>query len=156
MPVAETLRNYLGSHGVNYEVVLHQHTGSSMETAEAAHIPGERLAKAVLVEDDNGYLMVIVPSTHHVDLGILHKALERPLGLATEAELAELFPDCEPGAIPALGPAYGIAAVWDSALAQEPEVYFEGGDHELVIRVSSEQFRQLLADAPQGRFSHHL
>ncbi len=156
MPVAQTLRNYLSSHGVDYEIVRHQHTGSSMETAEAAHIPGERLAKAVLVEDDNGYLMVIVPSTHHVDLGVLHKTFERPLGLATEAELTKLFPDCEPGAMPALGQAYGIATVWDSALANEPEIYLEGGDHELVIRVSGERFRQLLADAPQGRFSHHL
>lgn len=156
MPVAKTLRNYLTSHGVNYEIVRHPHTGSSMETAQATHISGERLAKAVLVEDDTGYLMVIVPSIHHVDLGVLHKTLERPLGLATEAELAKLFPDCEPGAIPALGPAYGIATVWDSALAQEPEIYLEGGDHEVVIRISGEQFRKLLADAPQGSFSHHL
>lgn len=156
MAVAERLKTYLDDQDIEHEVLLHPHTGSSMETAEAAHISGERLAKAVVVRDEEGYLMVVIPSTHHVDLNVLHRQLGRLVGLATEAELARLFPDCEPGAVPALGVAYGLETVWDRALAEEPEIYFEGGDHELAVRVDGGQFRRLMGDAQQGRFSHHL
>ena len=156
MVMASKLKSYLTDQGVDYQVLFHAHTGSSMATAEAAHIPGKQLAKAVVVKDDDGYLMVVVPSAAHVDLGALHRHLQRPLGLATEAELKELFPDCEIGAIPALGPAYGLATVWDEALAAEAAIYFEAGDHEMVVCVSREQFQQLMAGARQGRFSQPL
>lgn len=156
MPVAETLKTYLDSRGIDHEVVLHPHTDSSMKTAEAAHIPGKRLAKAVVLEDEQGYVMVVAPSVHHIDLGVLHKQLGRRLGLAIESELPNLFPDCEPGAVPALGEAYGIETLWDSALAEEPEIYLEGGDHQLLVRISAEHLQKLLSAVRQGRFSHHL
>jgi Ala-tRNA(Pro) deacylase len=156
MAIASKLKNYLLSQGVDYKVSFHSHTGSSMETAQTAHIPGKQLAKAVVVKDEQGYLMVVIPSAYHVDLGALHRELQRPLGLATEAELKELFPDCETGAIPALGPAYGMETVWDRTLSAEPEIYFEGGDHEMVIQVSGEQFRRLMRAARPGQFSRHL
>jgi len=38
-----------------------------METAEKAHVPGYNLAKAVIVRDEDRYIMVVVPSTEHVD-----------------------------------------------------------------------------------------
>lgn len=156
MPVAETLKAYLDSRGIDHEVVPHARTGCSMETAEAAHVPGKRLAKAVMLEDEDGFLMAVLPSVHRVDLGILHKELGRRLGLATESELSDLFPDCEPGAVPALGDAYGIETIWDSALAGEPEIYLEGGNHEILVRVGGENLKKLLSGVRQGRFSHHI
>lgn len=156
MTMANRLKSYLKNQGVDYQVMFHSHTHSSMATAEAAHIPGNRLAKAVIVGDDGGYLMVVLPSAFHVEMGTLHKQLDRPLGLVTEAELRDLFPDCELGAIPAVGAAYGLDAVLDEALADQPEIYFEGGDHETVICVSGEQYRKLLKGARLGRFGHTL
>ena len=156
MVMATKLNSYLNNEGVAYKLTSHSHTGSSMETAEAAHIPGKCLAKAVVVKDEQGYLMVVIPSIYHVDLSALHKHLQRPLGLATETELKTLFPDCEIGAIPALGAAYGIETVWDSALADQPEVYFEGGDHEVVVHMTGEQFQKLMVTARRGQFSRHL
>jgi Ala-tRNA(Pro) deacylase len=78
------------------------------------------------------------------------------LGLATESELVGLFKDCEIGAIPPIGPAYGIETVVDDSLLQENDVYFEAGDHEELIHVSGKQFRDLVAGARYGRFSHHV
>lgn len=157
MTIAPTLQQYLDQRGMVYDLCAHPHTHCSMETAQAAHIPGKRLAKAVLVEqDDTHYLMVVVPSSHHVDLARLHRHFGQLLGLATEAELAALFPDCEIGAVPALGMAYGLNTVWDSALAEQPEIYLEGGDHENLLRLDGPCFRQLFADVPHGRFSDAL
>ena len=155
MAVAKKLQSYLDNHGIDYEVLPHPHSHSSMETAEVAHIPGAHLAKAVIVNDDDSYLMVVIPSTEHVALGVLHKQLNRQVGLATEAELKGLFPDCEIGAIPALGDAYGVKTLWDSALAEAPDIYFEGGDHENVVRISRDGLQPLLAQVEQGEFSCH-
>jgi len=95
MAIARSLKNYLEEQGVQYDVVRHVHTESSMHTAAAAHVPGDRLVKSVLVADEEGCLLVVVPSSHRVQLGELDRQLERKLGLATEDELRELFKDCE-------------------------------------------------------------
>jgi Ala-tRNA(Pro) deacylase len=156
MAIAPTLARYLSQHHVDYDVVAHAPTRSSMQTAEQAHVPGDRLVKCVVVEDDQGYLMVTLPSTHRVKLGQLHRWLRRNIGLATESELAQLFKDCEPGAIPPIGPAYGIETLVDESLLQMDDVYFEAGDHEELIHVSGRQFRELLAGSRHGRYSYHV
>ena len=78
------------------------------------------------------------------------------MGLATEPELAGLFPDCEVGAIPPIGAAYGLRTLMDTRLGKEPEVYFEAGDHESLIKVSAEAFRTLMADAESVELAEHI
>jgi Ala-tRNA(Pro) deacylase len=155
MAIARSVHEFLKSHDVDYELVEHPRSVSSMRTAQAAHIPGERLAKSVLLEDDKGYLMAVIPSTHHVDLGKLHRQLNRRVGLAIEQEVAELFGDCDRGAIPAIGAAYRVDAVVDDALLQQPDVYFEAGDHEALVHMSGREFSLLMAGLPHGGFTRH-
>lgn len=155
MGIASTVSGYLAEHDVAYDVLTHPHTATSGETAEASHVPGTRLAKSVILEDDLGYLMVVLPSNRQVNLGELHRQLNRNLGLATESELVHLFTDCEPGALPAMGPAYGMETIVDDLLAEQPEIYFEAGDHEQLIHVSAEVFEILMGDRTRhGQFSH--
>jgi Ala-tRNA(Pro) deacylase len=78
------------------------------------------------------------------------------VGLATEQELVELFPDCEGGAIPPLGTAYRLVTLVDRDLLKQPEVYFESGDHEHLVKVTGQQFSSLLGDAePVNVATHH-
>jgi Ala-tRNA(Pro) deacylase len=108
----------------------------------------------VVLEDENGYLMVVVPSNRRVDLGELHRIMNRNLGLATEGELTNLFADCDVGALPPIGPAYGIETLVDDAIAEQPDIFFEAGDHEQLIHVSAEGFNVLLGeDTRHGQFS---
>lgn len=156
MAVAMTLKEYLNRWGVDYEVVPHVHTSSSLETAEAAHVPGDKLAKCVMTEDYRGYLMVVVPANHEVEFSKLDEQLDRRLALATEEELADIFTDCELGAIPPLGEAYGIDVAVDTSLANCDDVYFEAGDHLELIHLRGEDFRDLMAGAEHGQYSRHL
>jgi Ala-tRNA(Pro) deacylase len=68
-------------------------------------------------------------------------------------QVETLFLDCEPGAVPALGRAYGLNVVVDDSLAQEPDVYFEAGDHASLVHISGPSFQKLMADARHGRFT---
>ena len=155
MSMAETLTKHLHAQDISYDLLHHPHTVTSMEAAHAAHIPGDWLAKTVLLEDDDGYVMAVLPATHLIDLGELHRHFHRRLGLATESEIANVFTDCEPGAIPPIGFAYGIDTIVDDSLAEQAEVYFEAGDHEQLVHVSGEVFANLLGAVEYARFSYH-
>jgi len=153
MSIATSVERLLTETGVKYEVIPHHHTSSSTYTAQAAHVPGERLAKCVMLEDSRGYLMAVVPATRKVDLGALHRRFGREFGLATESELAGLFADCEVGAIPPIGDAYGIDAIVDSSLVGNQDIYFEAGDHSELVHVSGADFLRLMGDAPRDRIT---
>ncbi|MDP6388367.1 MAG: YbaK/EbsC family protein [Alphaproteobacteria bacterium] len=155
MAIAITLKEYLADRGVDYDVVTHAPTGSSSQTAQVSHIPGDRIAKAVILKDDDGYVMAVLPSTHHIDLGAVCHLMERSLALATEEDVVRLFADCDMGAVPALGSAYGMSVIMDDSLAAPPEIYFEGGDHASLVHVSGMQFQDLMADSRRGQFSDH-
>lgn len=153
MAIASTIEKYLGMHSVPFDVLKHPHTITSLQAAEAAHVGGDQLAKAVLVEDENGYLVAVLPASRHLDLGRLRRETGRRLGLATESEIPGIFSDCEPGVIPAVGLAYGIETVVDDSLMEQPDIYFEAGDHEELIHLSGTQFMELLGTARHGAFS---
>ncbi len=155
MALAATLQQYLADQKIAYEVITHRPTISSAMTAEASHVSGDCIAKAVIVKDEDRFMMAVLPASHHVKLGDLSSVLGRTVRLATEEEASVLFPDCSIGAIPALGAAYGMDIVVDDSLAEEPEVYFEGGDHTSLVRVSAEEFFWLTQNAAHGHFSTH-
>lgn len=155
MTIASKLRYYLDGEGVHYDVVDHPRTATASQSAESAHIPGNRVAKSVVVHHELGYVLAVVPSTNRVELGTLQDLLEKRLGLATEDEVTTLFDDCEAGAIPAVGAAYGVPVVLDESLNGVPDLYFEGGDHQSLVHVSGDGFRVLTKDALRARFSHH-
>jgi Ala-tRNA(Pro) deacylase len=154
MTISSRLKNYLDQGGVKYDVVAHPRTSTSSQSAHAAHIPGIRMAKSVVVHHEMGYVLAVVPSTHRVELGTLQSVLDRRLGLATEGEIEKLFEDCDAGAIPPIGAAFGLPVVLDDSIAEAPDVYFEGGDHTSLVHVSGDAFRALTKDAQRERFSH--
>jgi len=156
MTIAASVEELLTREGVQYDMVGHERTPNSTRSAQAAHIPGDRLAKCVVLHDDHGYVMAVLPATHKVDLSAVRHQLSRPLGLATDGELADLFKDCEPGAIPPLGDAYGLEAILEERLAGEPEIYFEAGDHLALVHLRGSDFLRLMARAPRAQISQHV
>lgn len=155
MNIARTLQDYLAERQIAYEVLPHPRTTTSATTAQAAHLPGRSVAKAVVVEDDRGYMVAVLPATAHVQLAQLERELHRSgLRLASEPALGKLFPDCELGAVPPLGQAYGLPTIVEEELAAQPEVFFEAGDHRHLVHVSQGEFTRLIADARCARFSN--
>lgn len=155
MAIANQIERYLNRNQFQYDVILHSHSRFSMETAESAHVPGDQLAKAVILKDHDNYAMAILPSTHRLDLGRLRKQCHRDFGLATEDELGSLFQDCEPGAVPPVGQPYDLPMYLDEELDQADDIYFESGDHDQLIHMSGREFQRLTAESERMRFSHH-
>lgn len=153
MAIAPRVKWYLETRGVPYDLRPHPRSSTSAETARSARVPARELAKAVLLEDERGYVMAVVPASHRVELERVCEQLHRTLELARESELALLFADCDQGAMPPLGAAYRVATVYDDALAELSDVWFEAGDHEDVVHMKAEAFLRLLEGSPHGRFS---
>ncbi len=156
MSIAKTVKQYLKNEGVAYNVATHATSPSASRSAQAAHVTGEWVAKAVLLHDEDGYMLAVVPATHRLEFDALEKLLDRRLALATEEEAGRLFEDCDVGAIPPVANAYRLDAVIDESLGGADEVWFEGGDHKNLVHVSGEGFGRLMRGARQGAFSHHV
>ena len=156
MAISLTLLEYLEWEGVDYELVPHPFVAGSLQTAQQAHISGEQLAKCVVVEDNSGYLMTVLPATHHVDLNKLNDVTNRHLNFASEKEINDLFDDCSKGAIPPLPEAFGCKGIMDKSLNACDEVYLEAGDHTELVHLNGDDFKYLMANTDQATFSHHL
>ena len=156
MSISATLDECLRGKGSTYDVVRHPYSHSSVETAAAAHVPGDRLAKTVLLEDEHGYVAAVLPSTHAVRLSELWAETGRRLVLAKETDLRELFKDCDLGALPPVCTAYGMPTYLDESLTEQPDVYFEAGDHEELIHMGKDQFLSLMHEAERARFAHRI
>jgi Ala-tRNA(Pro) deacylase len=153
MAIAKTLMSYLKERGIDYETVKHDHTPTAAASAHAAHLPAHQVAKAVVLRDEGGYVLGVVPANHDVELDWVNEALDRKLELACEDEFKKLFADCETGAVPALGDAYGLKVIWDDELAYTADVYIEAGDHEHLIWLERREFRKLMQDLPHSIIS---
>lgn len=147
MPVAQTLETFLSDREACYTVERHAASITSLETARRARIDEASLAKSVVLEDERGFVLAVVPASCRLDLTRLRKKLGRNLQMSREFDMARLFPDCVLGAIPPLGAAYGLATVIDVGLEDRDEVFFEGGDHETLIRMAGGEFLGLVATA---------
>lgn len=153
MPIAPTVQAYLEQHRVAYEIISHRHAVTSVETAKAAAVSPCQIAKPVVLGDARGYVMAVVPGDEHVDIDHLSQRLRRRLRLVAEGTLGFLFRDCELGAIPPLGRAYGIETIVDDRVLAQDHVCFMAGDHDALVRVDADAFHQLthgMGHAPIG------
>ncbi len=153
MGIAITLAQYLAKRGVKYDVVQHPHTVTASASAKTSRISLNRLAKAVVLKGEDGFMLAVLPASGHIQFGELRKQLGADVDMASEEQIETLFLDCEPGAVPALGAAYGLKVIVDDSLANEPEIYLEGGDHASLVHINGSTFKELLADARHARFA---
>jgi len=156
MAIAESLEEYLASRHIAYEVFTHPKTSTAMQTVNKANIPADRMVKCVVLEDDAGYVMAVVPASHRVDLGKIRAAMNRRLGLAMEDEFSEMLNDCTVGAVPPVGQAYGMATIIADELSDQPDIYLEGGDHQALVHLTGGQFNALMTGAVHGDISHRV
>ena len=151
MSLATRVQWYLDHHDFDYEIVHHPPSRSALESSLMARVPPGRVAKGVLLEDERGYLLAILPAACQLDFDAIRAATDRRLTLARAAELRRLFPDCAAGAVPALGNAYDVPMLVDDALLRLPDVYFEGGDHEELVHVEARTFADLMDRVDHAR-----
>lgn len=136
---------YLEQNRIRYSHSVHRRAQTALETAAAEHIPPHDLAKTVVYAADNGFGIAVVPADELVDLPELARLLGSTyMRLADEGEMAELFPDCELGAMPPFGEPYSMPVLMDAGLAAREFIAFAIGTHSDVVRISVADYRMLV------------
>ncbi|MEN8260714.1 MAG: YbaK/EbsC family protein [Pseudomonadota bacterium] len=153
MAIAKTIKAFMEEKGVPYTLLTHPVTYSSRDTAAAAHVYEDHIAKAVILNHGDRYVMAVIPGNSWVKLDAVRDELGDEFEITDEKTVENLFNDCIPGAVPPLGPAYGMETLVDAALASLANVYFESGDHQQLVRIAGEDFRLLLGGSRHGHFS---
>lgn len=138
------LKVYLGQAHVSYIRAPHVPARSSQYAASLLHVPGKEVAKTVALRAGKQVLLAVLPASYHVDLKKLAGVVGTPVQLIGEQECSQLFPDCQPGAVPPFGELYGLPVYLDEALAEDPEIIFNAGTLSDGIRLGNADFVHLV------------
>lgn len=153
MNALHRMERFLDQHMIPFDLIAHPHSYSSAETARAAGIPPEKLAKGVLLDGLDCQLVAMIPADQEIHLGRLGLDYGMEFSLADERSVSEVFSECEPGVIPGLPNAWGVEMVWDDALMEQPDVYLEAGDHERLLHIETRYLNEAFENAPHCHFT---
>lgn len=143
--IAQKVKAFLDENGVKYETIFHTLAYTAQTTAESAHIPGQEMAKTVIVKADGRMAMAVLPASRHVSFHELREITgSSDVHLADENELRTLFPGCELGAMPPFGNLYGLDVWVDPLLERDEEIAFNAGSHTELIRMKYADFARLV------------
>jgi Ala-tRNA(Pro) deacylase len=146
MPIPPRLEFYLNENQIPFTHSTHPLAFTAQEVAHAERVSGRMIAKTVVVMADGNFVMAVLPADSLVDLQELHHVLgANHVRLATERELADLFPDCELGAMPPFGNLYGLPVYLDNSLAHQPAIAFNGGTHRDIVYMKFVDFRRAVS-----------
>ena len=145
MHILNRLKEFLDQNQVEYEVITHGLVYTAQEVAALQHIPGDELAKVVMLVADDDLLMAVIPGSRKLHLETAQRALATTkLRLATEDEFAARFPECEIGAMPPFGNLYDIKVYADPTLAHDEFIYFNAGNHAQTVKLRYQDFVRLV------------
>ena len=137
------LESFLQDHGIGYEKHTHPRTYTAQGLAHAEHVSGYAVAKPVIVKGNSGYAMCVLPAPKQLDLRRAAEVLKEEVCLASESEMATLFPDCDLGAEPPLGALFNMKTVMDARLKEDESLVMQAGTHTESVKLRRVDWERL-------------
>jgi Ala-tRNA(Pro) deacylase len=145
MACKERLEAYLRENKVPYQTQHHPLAYTAQEVAQSEGIPGQMMAKVVMLLADGKLAMLALPAPRQVDLTKAAGALGAiEVGLANERDFERAFPDCEVGAMPPFGNLYDLPVYVDQSLAEDETIVCQAGTHTDTVSVAYADFARLV------------
>jgi Ala-tRNA(Pro) deacylase len=155
MPV-DRLRSFLEENHVKFVTISHSPAFTAQEIAASAHVPGKDQAKTVMVKLDGKMAMAVLPAPDRVSANRLREATgAKNVELASEKEFADLFPNCEVGAMPPFGNLWGIDVFADEHLREDEIIMFNAGSHTELVRLAYVDFERLVHPTVASLTTHN-
>jgi len=134
--VFERVQEKLRGAGVPFTVLRHAPVFTSEEAAAVRGVPLSSGAKALVVKAGEAFVLLVLPADRKLDGRKARAALAvKSLRFATREEVAALT-GLQPGAIPPFGSLFGLPTYCDPALAEEPSINFNAGDHAVSVQMT--------------------
>ena len=140
------LTKVLDDAGAQYELLHHGHTERAAEEAEALGLAPAEVAKTLIARMPEGRLRALVPASERIDMRKLRDAVggsKDDVQLATEAEMAQDYPEFALGAVPPLGGTRSDPVIVDRRLAEHEWVVFEAGTHDDSVRIRTKDLLRI-------------
>lgn len=139
----EKFKAFMEENALPYEVITHPQAFTAQQVAHAIHESGKILAKTVILEVDDTHVMCVVPAHHKVKLGWVKNILSaKHVRLIDEQTMEKLFPDCEVGAMPPIGPLYNMRVIVAEELTANPDIIFNACTHRHCVKMHYKDFEK--------------
>ena len=138
--------DFLQSRGIGFETLLHRPAFSATRRARNMRVTGREVAKTVLVNCGEEFVLAVLPATSRIDL-----CGSEPRSTSTQSRSGSrstprsltIFHDCEPGTIPPFGRLYGLKTVIDVGLIGVGRVVFTGNTRHEGLRMQFRDYEAL-------------
>ena len=138
------VEKFLQQQHVPFDVLPHRSTHSAQSLAQSLDVPGDNVAKSVLLKVDGEFMLAVIPASLQISMSLLKSRMPaKHVELATEDELAEVFRDCERGVAPPFGRSYGIRTLVDRSLTEDEHIVFEANSHDQAIYLRYQDYAKI-------------
>ena len=152
----DRLKQYLTDQHVYFEVQEHRQVYTMQEVAATLHEKGEHVAKVFIATVDGKPAMLVLPAPAQVDLDKVRALLKaKEARRAREFEFAQLFADCDVGAMPPFGNIYQVPVYIDRSLVDEPYIVFQAGTHHTTMKIAMTDYQRLASPVIGDFILHH-
>jgi Ala-tRNA(Pro) deacylase len=125
-----------------YGVLRHAPVFTSEEAAAIRGTPLASGAKALVCKIDDRFVLIILPADRKLASKEARKSLGgKSLRFATKEEVLELT-GLTPGSIPPFGSLFNLPTYCDRALAEQPQINFNAGDHGISVSMTFAAWEQ--------------
>src|SRR6516162_2926086 len=133
--VFERLQERLQQQGVPFTVLRHEPVFTSEQAASVRGTPLSSGAKALIVKSGERFVLLVLPADRKLESKKAREALGvKGLRFASREEVEQLT-GLQPGSIPPFGSLFGLPTYCDPALAHNPSINFNAGDHSISIQM---------------------
>jgi len=133
----------LSDRRVPFETVMHAPAYTAQQRAKHLHVPGAHPAKTVVLALPGEFVVAVLSADRRVDLSAVARTLGQPARLANDAELTDLFRDCEWGAKSPFGTLYGLRTIVDESLPTDAMLVLEAQRHSVAVLLRCRHFQEL-------------
>lgn len=138
--VFNRLQAWLTQGGVPFTVLRHEPVYTSEQAAAVRGTPLASGAKALVVKAGDRFVLLVLPADRKLDSRKAREALGvKALRFANREEVENLTA-LQPGAIPPFGSLFGLPTYCDPALAENPSINFNAGDHAVSVQMAFADF----------------
>jgi Ala-tRNA(Pro) deacylase len=149
------LADFLQQQRISYHTLRHPPAYSASRRARNLRIDGIHVARSVLVAGPMGWFLVVLPSTHELDLPGLGRFWGGEVRLALREEAAGVFRDCEWGVVSPFGNRYGLPTLLDETLRPETWMVIAAETHSEAVLMDCADFERI-SGAYRGVFARPI
>ncbi len=146
--VFERVREFLERAGVAFTVLRHEPVFTSEQAAAVRGTSLSSGAKALVMKAGDRFVMLVLPADRKLDSRKARSGLGvKALRFANKEEV-EALTGLQPGSIPPFGSLFGLPTYCEPALADNPSINFNAGDHAISVQMSYSNYAEVEKPAP--------